>query len=130
MTASDYFTWEWEQFSDHRCLNVTPKTMGDDERWVEFFTEISPSFQSPQAYIFVDVRGKEEKITLEGFQGIIEAFKSNNVDRAVFAVTSDNSFHDMTADVFKRLSEMREYDLEIDVFLTRESAEMWMTTKM
>lgn len=104
--------------------------MGDDERWVEFFTEISPSFQSPQAYIFVDVRGKEEKITLEGFQGIIEAFKSNNVDRAVFAVTSDNSFHDMTADVFKRLSEMREYDLEIDVFLTRESAEMWMTTKM
>lgn len=126
MAAADYFTWEWKELSGNRYLYVTSNSMADDERWGEFFEEISDSFQSPNAFILVDVRGKEERIGLNGFKTIIEYLRLHGIRRAIFSVLSDDNFHDLTADVFKRLSEMQDFDLSINVSLTQSTAEIWL----
>jgi len=75
MIVADYFDWEWKQLAGKSCLSVAPRKMVDDERWITFFSHVSDNFPEGEAYIVVDVRGVEDKVSWQGFDGIINVFK-------------------------------------------------------
>ncbi len=126
MTVETNFSWEWKKLADKSCLHVKPRDIADDRRWIAYFEEVAGTFQDGEAFVFVDVREIEERISLEGFKGIIGTFKRQGVESAVFAVVSTDEFHNLTAGMFKTLADMRDFELRIKVFLDEGLARAWM----
>jgi hypothetical protein len=130
MTAEEFFSWEWKELANKSCLYVTPRVMADNERWIALFEQVAGTFQDGNAIIMVDVRNVEEKVDLEGLEGIISVLKRHGVEGALFAVITTDQFHKLTADIFQRLATMSGFDLQIDVFLSEDTAREWLIEKI
>lgn len=130
MSVENNFSWEWKQLAGESCLFAAPLEMTDNLRWIAFLEGIADAFRDGKAFVIADVRGIEERIDLAGFEGIIELFKAREIERACIAVISTDQFHGMTAQVFQRLANVRDFNLQIEVFLSENSAESWMAERI
>ena len=130
MTVDKFFRWEWKELADKSCLYVTALGMVDARRWIAFFEEDEGTFPDGEAYIIVDNRNVEEKIDLEGFKGIIDIFKGQRIESAIFAVITTDQLLDITATMFQTLAKMSDFELQIKVFLSEGSARDWMVERI
>ena len=130
MTVENHFNWEWKELADKSCLYVTVSEVVDDQHWIAFFEEIMETYQDVEAFIIIDIRHVEDRISLEGLQGVIDILKRQGVKSAVFAALTTHEYHDLTASMFQCLAGMSDFKLQVDVFFNEDSARRWMIERI